>query len=158
MAEHSDEWADMTKVGRGLWFITHNLGVDATTDETKQRYADHVRYMCSKLRCVTCGGHCAAFLQDDIGRPEKYFNFKMLGHEDLEVGCAYHSFLFHNAANKHAGHEVLPDFWAWYQSFTGGSSCTSCGSPPQLEKTARKTEASAKETAMSRLYQARPLK
>lgn len=158
MAEHADEWADMTKVGRGVWFVLHNMGVDAITYEDKVRYADFARYICSKLRCVTCGGHCASFLQSDIGRPEKYFNFKMLGHEDKEVGCAYHSFLFHNAANKHAGHEVLTDFWEWYESFTGGSSCTSCGSPPPAEKPAPKVEQSAKAVAMSRIYNTRPLK
>lgn len=157
MATNGDEWADMSKCGRGQWYLMHCKGVDAINTELKQEYADFVRYVCSKMRCVKCGGHCASFLQSDIGRPEKYFNYYLVGHENEELGCAYHSFLFHNVANLNAGHETLPDFYTWYKEFTGGTSCTTCGGPPAPKDVTIHRD-TPKEAALSRLFQARPLK
>lgn len=119
-------YADMSKAGLGIWFCIHTMAVNAKTPETKRAYADFVRLICQSLRCNTCHGHCSMYLQN-VGNVDNFINRKVEGHEDEELGCAYHSWSFHNAANVHAGKAAHTDFYGWYQSFVGAKGCSECG-------------------------------
>lgn len=136
----TDVYADMSKAGLGIWFCIHTMAVNATTPETKQAYVNFVNLVCESLRCNKCHGHCSMYLQN-AGNASKFVDYVIVGHENEELGCAFHSWSFHNAANQHAGKPVHTDFYGWYTSFAGAKGCNECG----------KAAPSSKERAMGRM-------
>lgn len=87
--------------GPGLWVGIHKLA--RYSDQNDQKiYPGFIKSLCEDFNCSACRPHCIDNITKDP--PEKYIGQKW--------GMSWHSFNFHNRANKALGKKIMS--WKQY--------------------------------------------
>jgi hypothetical protein len=130
-AEEEDVYTkeDLAKIfnpkifGIGLWVGIHTTAKVSDSTNNQQFYVLFVKDLCQNFRCGACKPHCISNITKDP--PEKYLGQKW--------GMSWHSFNFHNRANKALGKKIMT--WSQYAKIylnsdpeAGGAYCKEgCG-------------------------------
>lgn len=118
MGEDDSPFADMSKVGRGVWFSIHIMALHvANTSSGKKEFCKTIRAICDNYKCGNCKSHCQEYIRNHP--PEEYMNVKSEMGE--EIGLFKWSWMFHNAVNSRIGKPVI-DYNTIYNLFKNSES------------------------------------
>ena len=95
--EEMAESLAMSKVGPGMWYVTHKKAAEATTAAKKREFEEYVEWLKQNIPCAKCKAH---FIQLNEQYPLSEYS-------SMNQGYARWSWIIHNAVNNVLGKPIV---------------------------------------------------